>query len=157
MDTIKFIALETAVARALQSGEPDANNMPPEQVISTGGAMPCRHCLEDIAAGEKMLIVAHRPFKTTQAYAEQGPIFLHAEACIRHEECPQPPVMFLQREEFLVRGYTQAERIKYGTGEVVKTASLAKSCAALLLDPEIDYVHVRSASNNCYQCRVERS
>ncbi|MEM7128068.1 MAG: DUF1203 domain-containing protein [Chloroflexota bacterium] len=27
--------------------------------------------------------------------------------------------------------------------------------SALLTNPEVSYIHVRSASNNCYQCRIE--
>jgi len=153
---IKFLALETPVVHELQVDDCDANNMPPEKVISQGGNMPCRHCLKKIEVGEEMLILAYRPFATVQPYAEQGPIFLHARQCIRHEETAKPPSMFLEWEHLLIRGYTRNERIKYGTGKMVKTQSLAEECAVILSDNEIDFVHVRSASNNCYQCRVER-
>jgi len=141
--TIKFLALETTIARALQAGGCDANNKVPEKVISQGGRIPCRHCLNYIETGEEMLIVAHRPFETIQPYAEQGPIFLHAKKCERHEETVTPPSMFLEWEQLLVRGYTIDERIQYGTGKIVKTRSLADECAAILTDTEIDYVHIR--------------
>ncbi len=153
---IKFLALETSVVRALQAGGRDANKMMPEKVISQGGGMPCRHCLSYIEAGEEMLILAYRPFETIQPYAEQGPIFLHGRQCDRHENTAVPPQMFLEWEQLLIRGYTSDERIKYGTGKVVTSRSLADECSTALSDTEIDYVHVRSASNNCYQCRVER-
>ena len=156
MMTIKFLALETSTVRALQAGGRDANNMLPEREISPGGGMPCRHCLCDIEAGEEMLIIAYCPFETVQPYAEQGPIFLHGKKCTRHEDAALPPSMFLEREQYLIRGYTSEERIQYGTGKVVKTGSLADACATILSDQKIEYIHVRSASNNCYQCRVER-
>lgn len=155
--TIKFLALETSAVRALQNGGRDANNMLPEKVISEGGSMPCRHCLTNIKAGEEMLIIAHRPFESVQPYAEQGPIFLHEEQCLRYKENRTPPKMFLEQEHYLIRGYTSDERIKYGTGKVIKTSSMADECAAILADIEIKFIHVRSASNNCYQCRVERN
>ena len=155
--SIKYLALETPIARALQAGGMDANNLPPEKAISGGDGMPCRHCLHNIEKGEEMLIVAHRPFSTTQPYAEQGPIFLHAKQCKRHDETAAPPEMFLKKEQMMVRGYKANERIKYGTGKVVNTPELTDACAAILSDPEIEYVHLRSASNNCFQCRVERS
>ncbi len=153
---IRFSALETPVARALQAGGRDANNMLPEKVISQDGGMPCRHCLQYIKAGEEMLIFAYRPFETVQPYAEQGPVFLHGRPCKRHEETETSPLMFQEWEQLLIRGYTRDERIKYGTGKVVKTRFLADECNAVLADREIEFVHVRSASNNCYQCRVER-
>lgn len=153
---IKFLALETSLVRSLQAGGRDANNMRPEKVMATEKIGLCRHCLKEIVAGEEMLILSHRPFQATQPYAEQGPLFLHANPCERFEETPQPPANFLEREHLLIRGYTSDERIKYGTGKVVDTHSLVDGCLAILEDPEIEYIHVRSASNNCYQCRVER-
>ena len=153
---IRFSALETPVARALQAGGRDANNMLPEKVISQGGGMPCRHCLQYIGAGEEMLIFAYRPFETIQPYAEQGPVFLHGRPCNRHEETETPPLMFEEWEQLLIRGYTRDERIKYGTGKVIETRFLVDECTAVLADRDIEFIHVRSASNNCYQCRVER-
>ena len=153
---IKFLALETPIVRMLQTGGCDANNRMPEKVISPGGGMPCRHCLSCIEAGEEMLILAYRPFETIQPYAEQGPVFLHARQCERYTQTALPPEMFLEWEQLLVRGYTNDERIRYGTGKVVKTRSLVDECRIILSDAEIEYVHIRSASNNCFQCRVER-
>jgi len=154
--TIRFSALETPFVRALQAGGRDANNMLPEKVISPGGGVPCRHCLQYIEAGEEMLIISYRPFETVQPYAEQGPVFLHGRPCNRHEETETSPLMFQEWEQLLIRGYTRDERIKYGTGKVVKTEFLADECNAVLADRDIEFVHVRSASNNCFQCRVER-
>lgn len=153
---IKFLAMDTSIVRTLQAGGCDANNMIPEKVMATETIGICRHCLKDIVAGEEMLILSHRPFQAAQPYAEQGPIFLHAEPCERFEETPQPPTNFLERDYLMIRGYTGDERIKYGTGKVVDTGALVEGCRAILEDPEIEYIHVRSASNNCYQCRVER-
>ena len=64
--------------------------------------------------------------------------------------------MFLDWESLLVRGYGDDDRIKYGTGGIVRTRDLQSHCAALLADSSVSYLHLRSALNNCYQCRVER-
>jgi hypothetical protein len=63
--------------------------------------------------------------------------------------------MFLARETMLIRGYGADDRIVYGTGQIVPTAQLAPAASASLQRPEVAYVHARSASNNCYQCRIE--
>ena len=55
------------------------------------------HLLADIGAGEPYLVLAHRPFPAAQPYAEQGPIFLHADACPRHAESEHTPRTFLPR------------------------------------------------------------
>ncbi len=43
------------------------------------------------------------------------------------------------------------------TGKVVAGSEIAESAQALLERPEVAYLHLRSATNNCYQCRIERS
>ncbi len=156
MTGLKFIALATETARALRAGNADANGQAPERDISDGSAVPCRHCLSDVAVGEPFLILAHRPFPEAQPYAETGPIFLHAEACERHDEVAEVPALFLSRAQALIRGYGADDRIVYGTGKVVPSAEIAAVARDLLVRPEVAYLHLRSASNNCYQCRIER-
>jgi hypothetical protein len=152
----RFVALPTGAVRALQGGGADANGQPPERHASDGAGNPCRHCLTEIAAGEPMLVLAYRPFPAPQPYAELGPIFLHARPCARHEGAGVPP-MFRGWERLLVRGYGPDDRIVYGTGQVVPIPELEAAAAALLGRPGVAYLHARSAANNCYQCRIERS
>jgi hypothetical protein len=155
--SIRISALETALVARLQNGGLDANGQPPERHISRGGMTPCRHCLRDIAAGETYLILAHRPFASAQPYAELGPIFLHGEPCRRHPDSAEIPAMFLGRPGFLIRGYGGDDRIVYGTGRIVPPAAMAEAAAEIFADPRVAYIHVRSASNNCYQAHIDRS
>jgi hypothetical protein len=153
--SIRFVALETELVKNLQTGGLDANGQKPERHVSTAGMMPCRHCLEDIRQGEPYLVLAHRPFPAAQPYAEQGPIFLHAEPCVRHTEGANVPRMFLERQAYLIRGYSVDDRIVYGTGRIVAPTLLAETAHHTFRDPRVSYIHVRSASNNCYQCRID--
>src|SRR5262249_21382212 len=125
--SIRIVALDTALVRTLQNGGLDANGQKPERHICEGGMMPCRHCLTDIRAGEPYLILAHRPFETAQPYAEQGPIFLHAESCARRPDGADVPAMFLERQGYLVRGYSADDRIVYGTGKVVAPTAMVEA------------------------------
>jgi hypothetical protein len=154
--SIRFVALETGAVRALQAGGPDANGQAPEREVSPGNGVPCRHCLRQVAEGEPFLILAHRPFPAPQPYAEQGPIFLHADACARHQSGSEVPPM-LASPRYIVRGYGQNDRIVYGSGRIVETADIPSTAAAMFEDRRIAYIHVRSASNNCYQCRIDRA
>ena len=166
MTTIQFTALPTDVVRAYQNGTPDANNQPPEQHISTGSGTPCRHCLHPIAAGEPYLVLAHRPFPALQPYAEVGPIFIHAQACSRYEDVEGevevegetaviPPI--LESEQYIVRGYNSQDRIIYGTGQIVETANIPQYAAQLLTRDDVAYLHIRSATNNCFQCQIDNT
>lgn len=150
-----FIALPTETVRAYQAGGLDANGQAPERVRAEGAGNPCRHCLRMIAPGAPMLILAHRPFPAPQPYAEIGPIFLHAEPCQRAAPGPALPEI-LASPDYIVRGYGADDRIVYGSGGVVAREAIRARAAELLADPAIAYVHVRSARNNCYQCRAER-
>ena len=152
---IRFTALPTAEVRALQSGAPDAYGHTPERTVSDGGGNPCRHCLRLIPEGAPMLILAHRPFPALQPYAETGPIFLCADPCEPWAGAGVPPVL-ATRPEYLLKGYSDADRIVYGTGAVVPAGDLESYAAALLSRDEVAYVDVRSARNNCFQARITR-
>jgi hypothetical protein len=155
--SIRIVALDSALVKGLQNGGLDADGRKPERHICEGGGMmPCRHCLTDIKAGEPYLILAHRPFSSVQPYAEQGPIFLHAESCSRHPDSEDVPTMFLERKGYLIRGYSADDRIVYGTGKIVPPADMADAAEEMFGNARVAYIHVRSASNNCYQCRIDR-
>ncbi len=155
MPALKFVALDSPAVAALQAGGPDANGQTPERHVSDGGATPCRHCLENIAAGAPMLVLANRPFPAPQPYAEVGPIFLHADPCPRYGGGDDLPVIFDHVPDLLVRGYGADDRIVYGTGQVVPTECLRQHAGDILMRDDVAYLHVRSARNNCYQCRIE--
>lgn len=156
MTDIVFQAMATEEVRRLQAGGPDAYGLAPEQRISEGDGVPCRHCLQDVAVGEAYLILAHRPFPALQPYAETGPIFLHAEPCERAAESALVPDMLAKRESHLIKGYGADDRIVYGTGQVVASDNLAEATALILERADVAYVHVRSSKNNCFTCRVDR-
>ena len=157
MPGITVTALDTEAVRALRAGGPDANGMAPERAVSDGGGNPCRHCLTFIPEGEEMLIVAHRPFDTLQPYAEVGPIFLCARDCARWEGAGLPPILQGGAEERLVKGYSADDRIVYGLGKVVPVPDIVDRARTLLGDPRVAYVHVRSSTNNCFTCRIDRA
>ncbi len=154
---ITFIAMPTKVARAYQEGAVDAYGLPPERRVSDGDGVPCRHCLQDVAAGEDYLILAYRPFPALQPYAETGPIFLHAEACERAGAAHETPATLAKRAAHLIKGYSSDDRIVYGTGKIVPSADLTAEAANILTRDEVAYVHVRSSVNNCFTCRIERA
>lgn len=151
---MRFVAIPTDQVRAWQDGGPDANGQRPERAVSDGGGNPCRHCLKMIPKGAGMLILAHRPFPAPQPYAEVGPIFLCADPCAQGGGAALPEV--LAAPDYIVRGYGTDDRIVYGTGGVVATDRIAARAEELLADPRVAYVHVRSARNNCFQCRIDR-
>lgn len=154
MSSVLFRALPTEIVNTYRNGAADAYGMAPERHISDGDGIPCRHCLGFVATGEEYMILAHRPFPKLQPYAETGPIFLHAKACPRYEASEILPPM-LSSPDYIVRGYGPDDRIVYGTGAVTRTETIIGRAEELLARSDVAYVHVRSARNNCYQCRID--
>lgn len=154
--TIRFVPIPTQIANRYRQGQPDAFGLSPEyQAASSGARTPCRHCLQHVPAGKPYLILAHRPFKGLNPYTETGPIFLCADDCAAAGS--EFPDKILTAPHYIVSGYSPDERIVYGSGQVVNTFDIPLICGDLLSNPDIAFVHVRSASNNCFLARVERA
>lgn len=157
MTDIRFTAMPTETAKQYWDGGTDAYGLPPERKIAVGGGLPCRHCLAEIGDGEGYLILAYRPFPSLQPYAETGPIFLHAEPCPRYAATEVPAPILGTSPDYILRGYGHDDRIVYGTGAVTLKENIETRADELLARDDIAYVHVRSARNNCYQCRIDRA
>ena len=156
MTDLHVSPMPTKVAEALWSGGVDANGMKPERQVSDGNGVPCRHCLDHVAAGDPYLVLSYRPFPDAQPYAEQGPVFLHATPCRSYAENRTLPARYIAGGAKIVRGYGPNDRIVYGTGRVVEPEDIAGYAAELLARDDIAYIHVRSSTNNCFAFRIDR-
>lgn len=149
-----FSGMSQEEADAFRQGRPDAYGKSPEPMTSDGTA-PCRCCLKLIAAGSDMLVLAYRPFRELQPYAETGPIFLCADHCQAVVSSPDLPDVVVS-PEYLLKGYSPDERIVYGTGQITPKADVAAYANTLLERDDISFVDLRSAKNNCWQARMTR-
>jgi len=147
--------LPTDKIRNLQNGQKDANGQLPEKRIADECGLPCRHCLQEVAIGDAYLVLSYKPFETTQPYAEQGPIFLHAQECAAYSDLEKLPTMYQPENSILLRGYDCNERIVYGTGEVVRNTDTEETAIKILSVTGVTHVHARSATNNCFQYRID--
>lgn len=150
-----FLPISDAIAAHYRAGGRDAYGLLPERRISDGEGVPCRHSLQLVPAGKPYLIVAHRPFDGLNPYTETGPIFLADGQGAGAAPSYAIPAT-LVAPSYIVRGYSNEERIVYGTGLVVDTGALIDVCRDLLLRGDVSFVHIRSASNTCFAVRVER-
>jgi hypothetical protein len=102
-----------------------------------------------------MLILAYRPFGALQPYAETGPIFLCAGTCARHDDAVRPTVLD-SSPDYLLKAYGSEERILYGTGRVTPSDEVESYATRMLARPDVAFVDVRSARNNCFLLRLRR-
>lgn len=150
---IEFIGLPSDKVAQIRATGLDAYGNRIERATAADQAQPCRHCLRPTATGAPYLTLAHRPFETSNPYAETGPIFLCAKACPAHPPASDLPEI-LTAPSHILRGYSVEERIVYGTGRVVATEDAVEYARTLLARDDIAFVDVRSASNNCFLCRI---
>lgn len=155
MTATQFTALPHKTRKSCRGGASDVNGKKPKPYISDGSSIPRRHSLNDIAMGYGYLLLAHRPFADTQPYAKVGPIFIHSKDCQHLDNLSQVPKMFSARNQMIIRGYDVRNRIVEDTGQLIETKNIQVAAKYLFKNIEISYQHVRSASNNCFQCRIE--
>ncbi len=115
------------------------------------GGTPLRCCLTEAAVGEEVALLAWRPSAIPGAYAEVGPVFIHAQPC------PGPagtgyPEGFRHRQQ-LLRAYDGQGRAV--DNEIVNGAGAEDALHALLARPDVAYVHSRNPLAGCYMFRVD--
>ena len=135
------------------AGVDEAGNRLTVQTDANGGS-PLRCCLCESAPGERVLLIAYTPPGTGGAYAERGPVFIHAEPCGGYLTPGQYPPALGHRQQ-VVRAYDRAGRIADGVladdGEHAMTV-----IRELLARPDVALVHLRNVGYGCYNFAVRR-
>jgi hypothetical protein len=155
---LRFSGMPSELAAAYRAGAADANGQAPERRISDGDGVPCRHCLGYVEKGAPYLVLAYRPFPAPQPYAELGPVFIHGDACPAYDPASGlPPRHQRGGSQQILRGYGRDHRIVYGTGIVVDAEAIEDEAETILSRDDVAYVHMRSATNNCFTLKIERA
>ena len=149
-----FEAIAQARLREIKAaGADEAGNQLTVQVDTEGGS-PLRCCLRESDPGERMLLIAYTPPGTRGAYAERGPVFIHAEPCVGYLTPSRYPPGLSHRLQ-VVRAYDRDGRIVGGVmvndGEQAMTV-----IRELLAQPDISLVHLRNVGYGCYNFVVRR-
>lgn len=144
---------ETELDRIRAAGIDDAGN---ELAVLTehDGGDPLRCCLAVSKPGEPVLAIAYAPPGTRGAYAERGPVIVHAERCAGYAEGhAYPPELWERRQ--VVRAYNRAGKIEDGI-LTEGGADNRRAVTELLARPEVTLVHVRNVTYGCYNFAVVR-
>ena len=145
---LTYLAIPAEELDAIRTaGRDEAGNVVEIQVAAEGGA-PLRCCLREARAGERLLLIAYTPPGTAGAYAERGPVFIHAERCDGYATSHQYPPGLIDRPQ-VVRAYDRQGRI--ADGVLVADGHQAQGViAGLLARPEVVLVHLRNVGYGCY-------
>jgi hypothetical protein len=140
-------AAELDAVRA--AGRDEAGNL---LTVTESAGSPLRCCLRRARPGERLLLIAYTPPGTAGAYAERGPVFIHADHCDGYLTPHDYPPELAHRPQ-VVRAYDRHGAIADGV-----LAADGQQAAAVIADllgrPEVDLVHLRNVGHGCYNVAV---
>jgi hypothetical protein len=135
------------------AGRDEAGNPLALQIDAEGGS-PLRCCLRPARPGERMLLIAYTPPGTAGAYAERGPVFIHADRCDGYLTPDRYPPELSNRQQ-VVRAYDRQGRIADGR-PVADGREAQTVIEQWLARPDVQLVHVRNVGYGCYNFAVAR-
>lgn len=136
---------------ALAAGHDDAG-IPARVRVDDGGA-PLRCCLRDSRPGERIVLVSVIPEGPAGAYAERGPVFVHAEECGGPARIDAYPDEWRRRRQ-VFRSYGRDGSIV--GGELVEPGEDPDRVARrLLAEPGVAFVQTRNVVHGCYMATIE--
>ena len=118
------------------------------------GGAPLRCCLTEAKVGERVALIAHRPFSFDGPFAEVGPVYIHAEPCGGYTDTDQYPPGFAHRAQ-VFRAYSHDNRIH--DARLVAGEDAEVVISELLARPEVAFLHSRNVLYGCYMFAIHRS
>ena len=148
---LTFEAIPAAgLAEIRAAGRDEAGNS--LTVQADNGGSPVRCCLRETRPGERVMLIAYTPPGTAGAYAERGPVFVHADPCEGYPAPRRYPPGLRHRMQ-VVRAYDRQGRIADG---VLAADGLQAEAviAEMLARPDVELVHLRNVGYGCYNFAV---
>ncbi|MEU0900200.1 DUF1203 domain-containing protein [Streptomyces massasporeus] len=123
------------------------------------GGSPLRCCLRHSEPGERLALVSYAPLRrwasetgaTPGAYDEQGPVFIHADACAG----PAGGTLPFTGSHRTLRRYSAEGRI-LGGRLVGEPGEFQQALLEAFDDPAVALVHVRAVEYGCFLYEVRR-
>ncbi|WP_108933993.1 DUF1203 domain-containing protein [Streptomyces ardesiacus] len=150
-------AIPPATLEELRAAD-DAGRTPAPTTDDEGGA-PLRCCLRHSRAGERVALVSYAPLRRWAAetgadpgaYDEQGPVFIHADACTG----PETDALPFTNSHRTLRRYSAGGRI-LGGRLIGDPGAFAYALREAFDDPDVEFVHVRAVEYGCFLYEVAR-
>ncbi len=137
--------------RIRAAGTDDAGN-PLDPQTDTEGGDPLRCCLRESRPGERTVLIAYTPPGPSGAYAERGPLFVHAGPCPGYQTPDRYPPGLRHRQQ-VVRAYSHTGQITAGV--LVRDGEEAlEVIQELLARPDVAFAHLRNVGFGCYNFAV---
>ena len=149
-----FEPIPPAALQQIRAAAADEAGNPLTVQADTEGGSPLRCCLRESAPGEPLLLIAYTPTGTRGAYAERGPVFIHAGTCGGYLTPDRYPPALSHRPQ-VVRAYDRDGRI--ADGVLASNGDHAMTVIReLLARPDVTLVHLRNVGYGCFNFAVRR-
>lgn len=160
--TYRFEAIPSTVAEAVRATLVAPTYGHPVHVELAQGHGPCRHCLRTFRIGEeRRVLFTYDAFAGVEPLPQPGPVFIHAEPCVRHDAGAGFPDDLRAHALTLVayaRGRAHRSEVHVpASPHGMQDDAVERALDALFARGDVDYVHVRDTSAGCYDLRVERA
>jgi hypothetical protein len=141
--------------RIRAAGHDDFGN-PLVSTTSQEGGEPMRCCLQPAEPGDRLDVIAYRPFARPGPYAESGPVFIHAEACAGYAGTDSYPPGYRDWPTMVFRPYRHDGAIAYDSIQLGDGNTAETLIASMLSDPDIEFIQTRNVGSGCYMFRIGR-
>jgi len=158
MKQFKIVPLSREYANKIKENNRDDLGHEVVEQIATGKG-PCRVSLKPFIVGRDVrLLISHSPFVVDNAFNQPGPVFIHKKDVEPYNDIYRfPPEIKADKENFHLTliGYTKEQMMTFtqlvGDDDVdILISKIFKE------QPEVEYLHARSAEASCFICRIER-
>jgi hypothetical protein len=152
--SFRIEAIDPAELAKIRADGRDVDGRPSVPLTVEDDRPQLRCCLRLGRPGEEVLLISHRPPGGLGAYAESGPVFVHAHDCGGYPAHGGWPVEYRDRRQVL-RAYDHEGRI-HGA-ELVDAAQAEPAIEALLADPGVALIQSRNVLYGCYMFAIRRA
>lgn len=154
MSGYRYIAISQDTAdRVRRTMKSPGYGHPAHREVATGYG-PCRLCLRTFKIGsEERILFTLDPFYGIEHLPLPGPVFIHAEECVRYKESSEFPED-LRAHPLTLNGYAKGRRLLAQV--YVEDGDVEVALDRIFTNDEVDYVHTRDTQAGCYDLRVER-
>jgi hypothetical protein len=153
MSDIQFRAIDPERLAGMRERGADELGNPWTPRVAEGWE-PLRCCLTVAAEGERIALICYTPWTEPSPWAEAGPVFVHFGHCAGYDDTGEYPEAFRHRESMLNpfdhEGARAYEHITFVGPEDDHEAAVR----GILEQPDVAYLHVRSATAGCFTFEV---
>jgi len=155
--TFRISAIPPQTLDHLRAAGIDDFGNPLAVIVDEQGGSPLRCCLRPAAPGDRLVLIAYRPFSRPGPYAEVGPVFIHAERCAGYTAPTRYPAGYRDWATLIFRPYHVDGRMAYAAITMVDGPQAEQAIAAIFADPTIEMIHARNVYAGCYMFAIDRS